>query len=133
MSRLISSALLVAALVSCGTKGPEGPQGPQGPQGPAGPGFMGGPSVSSVVPSAVTQGSEYDVTISGFATSWTDMAQVSFGQSIVVTRVKAASPTSLLVHIRVAADAKADVRDVTVTQGTDVVRWLSAFTVLVRV
>lgn len=94
---------------------------------------MTGPSISSVVPAAVTQGSEYDVTISGFATGWTDASTVSFGAGLTVTRVKAASPTSLLVHVRVQPDATADVRDVTVTQGDQVVRWLSAFSVLPRV
>lgn len=133
MSRVITGVLLAAALFSCGTRGPEGPPGPQGPQGPAGPGAMSGPSVSSVVPSAVTQGSEYDVTISGFATDWTDTAVVSFGQGVTVTRTKAASGTSLLVHVKVAPDAMADTRDVSVTQGMATVFWRNAFSVLPRV
>lgn len=133
MSRLICSALLCAAFTACGTRGPEGPPGPEGPQGPAGPGVMTGPSISSVVPAAVTQGSEYDVTISGFATAWTDASTVGFGAGITVTRVKAASPTSLLVHVRVAPDATPDVREVSVTQGDQTVRWVSAFSVLPRV
>lgn len=94
---------------------------------------MTGASISSVAPAAVTQGSEYDVTLSGFATSWNDSAVVSFGEGITVTRTKAASPTSLLVHIRVAAAARAEVRDVQVTQGNETLRWVAAFTVLERV
>src|SRR5438477_3691817 len=99
---MISCAL---ALCACSAKGPEGPQGPQGPPGPPGDGFDGGASVSGVVPSAVAQGSEYDVTLSGFATAWTDQATVSFGPGVTVSRVKAASVTSLVVHLKVAADA----------------------------
>ncbi len=127
------SVLVTAALISCGTRGPEGPQGPQGPEGPTGPGFMGSPSIGSVVPAAVTQGSEYDVTISGFATEWSDSATVSFGQGITTSMVRAASPTSIIVHVKVAGDAPPDVREVTVTQAGATVRWRNAFHVLPRV
>jgi len=94
---------------------------------------MGSPSISSVVPAFVTQGSEYDVTISGFATEWTDLAMPAFGQGLTVTRVRAASPTSLVVHVKVAPDAPPDVREVSVTEAGTTVRWRNAFTVLPRV
>lgn len=129
---ICASAAAVLAF-SCGQKGPEGPQGPAGPTGPTGPGFTSGPSVSAVVPAQVTQGSEYDITLSGFATEWTDSTTVSFGMGITVTRTKAASPTSLLVHVRVAPDAKADTRDVSVTTGADTLFWRNGFSVLDRV
>jgi hypothetical protein len=130
-SRLIISGALLA--LSCGSPGPAGPQGPVGPMGTPGIGFMTGPSINDVVPAAVAAGSEYDVTISGFATEWTDSAVVSFGAGVTVTRVKAASGTSLLVHLKVAPDAIADTRDVSVTQSMKTVYWRNAFRVLDRV
>jgi hypothetical protein len=95
-------------------------------------GFSGGASISGVTPSQVVAGSEYDVTLSGFGTSWTDTTPVSFGDGIMVTRTKAASTTSLVVHIRVAPNAKADVRDISAMEGTTTELWSNAFTVLPR-
>jgi hypothetical protein len=95
-------------------------------------GFTGGASISAVTPSQVVAGAEYDITISGFGTMWTDTTPVSFGDGIMVTRTKAASATSLVVHILVAPTAMADTRDISVTEGTTVEFWRNAFTVLPR-
>ncbi|MBK7859343.1 MAG: hypothetical protein IPJ65_12115 [Archangiaceae bacterium] len=133
MSRLISSALLAATVLSCaGAQGPEGPQGPPGPPGPQGMPGGNAPSVSAVTPAAVVQGNEYDVTLAGFATLWSDQTTVSFGPGITVTRLKAASPTSLVVHVKVESGATPDTRDVQVTQDAQTLFWRNAFTVLPR-
>jgi hypothetical protein len=95
-------------------------------------GFTGTPSISGVVPSQVVAGAEYDVTVSGFDTAWTDTTPVSFGDGIMVTRTKAASATSLVVHILVAPTAMADTRDIMVTDGATTEFWRNAFTVLPR-
>jgi len=122
----------LALTFGCGKEGPAGPAGPTGPAGPPGLGFSGGASISDVTPSQVVAGQEYDVTISGFATTWTDTSTVIFGDGIHVTRTKAASTTSLVVHIAVAPNAKADTRDISVNDGMTTVFWRNAFTVLPR-
>lgn len=119
---LVATALI--ALAACnntgktGPAGPAGPEGPTGPQGPAGPGYDAPVSISGISPRELAVGLSTSVTISGYATKWTDQAVVNFGAGITVTGVKAASGTALLATITVAPDATPGPRDVTVREGT---------------
>lgn len=112
----VSSCVLV---LSCGggAAGPAGPEGPAGPKGDPGDGFTAAGSISAVTPSKLAVGVTADVAIAGFATSWTNAAQVSFGQGITVSAVRVGSATGLVATITVAPGAMPGTRDVTVTQG----------------
>ncbi len=129
MTKLHLAAALAALLAfSCG-KGPAGPAGPQGPAGPAGPGFTGGASISAVSPLDVAVGNTVTVSISGFATNWTNAATVSFGAGTKVTKTVAASATALVATVSVDEMAAPGTRDVTVTEGGSSVSFKGAFTI----
>jgi len=134
MIRSALTVLVVALAVSCtgpkGETGMKGEAGPPGPQGDTGPGFMTPPSVSSVVPNRVAASLTVDVSISGFATSWMNGAQVSFGNGVTVNSVKAGSRTGLVANITVAPDAMPGTRDVRVTQGNEVTTFAGVFTIV---
>ncbi len=125
----IALALIAwAGLSGCsGSDGATGKQGPQGPSGPAGPG--GNPSVNAVVPSSAFLGGAESITISGFATSWTDSAHVDFGAGVTVDSMQVASPTAIVAHVSVAFDATPGIRDVTVTDGGSTLTYKGAFSV----
>jgi hypothetical protein len=58
------------------------------------------------------------VTISGYATSWTDKTTIDFGAGITVANVHAASPTALVADITIAKTAALGPRDVVVNDTT---------------
>lgn len=117
-----------AGLWGCsGSTGATGKQGPAGPAGPAGPG--GNPSVNAVVPSSAFLGGSESVTISGFATSWTDAAKLDFGTGVTVDSMQVASPTAIVAHLSVAFDATPGARDVTVTDGGSTLTYKGAFSI----
>jgi hypothetical protein len=128
LTAVVSVALILSACA--GPKGPDGTQGPPGPKGDTGPGFMTSPSVSAVTPSRLAASLTADVSVSGFATSWTSAAQVSFGQGITVNKVTVGSNTGLLANITVAKDAMPGTRDVKVTDGSQVSTFTGVFTVV---
>ncbi|MDP1830139.1 MAG: hypothetical protein Q8L48_43145 [Archangium sp.] len=128
---LIVSA--VVALAACngpiGPAGPAGADGPAGSTGPAGPGYDAPVSISAVAPRSLAVGLTADVTISGYATKWTDQSVVTFGAGITVRNVKAASSSAILATITVAPNAVPGPREVSVREGT-VTSTFSGFEVL---
>lgn len=97
--------------------------------GDPGDDFMATPSISAVTPSKLAAGVTTDVSIAGFATSWTSSAQVSFGQGVTVNTVRVGSATGLVANVTVAENAMPGTRDVTVTQGNAMSRFTGVFTV----
>ncbi len=67
------------------------------------------------------------MTLSGAGTSWTDQVKVDFGPAIKVEKVTVASPTALVAHLVVAAEAAAGPRDVVVTDGGKALVYKGAF------
>ncbi len=134
MIRTALTALFFVLAISCtgpkGEAGAKGEAGPTGPQGETGPGFMTPPSVSAVTPNRLAAGLTTDVSIAGFATNWSNGAQVSFGTGITVNSVKVGSRTGLVANITVAADAMPGTRDVKVTQGGEMTTFNGVFTIL---
>lgn len=119
--RLLIAAALLAVAGCTGPVGPAGPSGAAGPTGevgPSGPGYDTPVSISAVLPRSVAVGVQSDVTISGYATKWTDQSVVSFGTGVTVRNVKAASPTAMLATIIVSPTAMPGPRDVTVREGS---------------
>ena len=130
--RLLIAAALFAVSGCTGPVGPAGPSGAAGPtgvEGPSGPGYDTPVSISAVLPRSLAVGVQTDVTISGYATKWTDQSVVSFGTGVTVRNVKAASPTAMLATIVVSPTATPGPRDVTVREGT-VTTTFSGFEVL---
>jgi hypothetical protein len=127
---LVSAVAVLGAAVGCsgsdgaagaaGAQGPAGPKGDPGPAGPAGPAGTGGggaastPSLSAVTPSSAMIGRTLDVTISGYATSFTDKTTVDFGADVTVNHVTVASPTALVANVTVKDTAKVGALDVKV-------------------
>jgi hypothetical protein len=114
---------LGVAAVACGSgsAGPAGPPGQTGATGPAGsaaPGGSGTASISDIQPSTAFLARTSHVTISGYATSWTDATTVDFGTGITVANVHAASPTALEADITIAKTAPLGPRDVVVNDTT---------------
>lgn len=119
--RLLFASVVVALSACNGPTGPTGPAGADGPTGaagPAGPGYDAPVSISAVAPRSLAVGLSVDVTISGYATQWTDQSVVSFGTGVTVRNVKAASSSAILATITVAPNATPGPRDVTVREGT---------------
>src|SRR5579884_2296984 len=138
MKRVVSLGVLgmMGAIAACGGSqgpaGPQGQQGAQGPQGPAGPASSGAsstPSISDVQPSTAFLTRKAHVTISGYATSWTDATKVDFGAGITVSNVHAASPTALVADIAIDKTAALGPRDVVVTDTAGKDTYKQAFTV----
>lgn len=130
--RLLIAATLFAVAGCTGPVGPAGPSGAAGPtgvEGPSGPGYDTPVSISAVLPRSLAVGVQSDVTISGYATKWTDQSVVSFGTGVTVRNVKAASPTAMLATIIVSPTATPGPRDVTVREGS-VTTTFSGFEVL---
>jgi hypothetical protein len=110
---------LVAAACG-GSAGPKGDPGAKGDPGPAGTGSGANatPSISAIEPATAFLTRSAHVTISGYATSWTDTTKVDFGTGVTVSNVHAASPTALVADIAVAKTAAVGPRDVTVDKQT---------------
>lgn len=106
-----------------GPAGPQGPVGPAGPQGPAGEDFVAMPSIASVTPRTLAVGLSAEVQVSGFGTSWTQDAVVSFGADVVVSQVRVTSPTSLVASITVPKGATVGPRTVAVQQAAQQVTY----------
>jgi len=132
-----------SAAGACGGSGSQGPQGepgeagPPGPPGEAGapgPGFDGGsitPSISAIIPEHAFLSRNAELTISGYATNWTNSTTVDFGaKGVKVTKVTAASPTSLVVDITVDKTATIGPRDVNITDGAHIETYKGSFNVL---
>jgi hypothetical protein len=140
MKRVVALGILgvVGAFVACGgSQGPQGPQGQQGQTGatgatgPAGSstGNNATPSVSNVQPASAFLARSAHVTISGYATSWTDSTKVDFGAGVTVSNVHAASPTALVADLAIDKSAATGPRDVVVTDGSTKETYKQAFTV----
>ena len=137
MNRVSASGVFgvvaAVAVVACGSgsAGPQGPAGPQGAQGAAGSagGGTATASVSNVQPSGAFLARQAHVTVSGYATSWTDATSLDFGAGITVANVHAASPTALVADITVDPAAALGARDVVVTDGASKETYKEAFTV----
>lgn len=116
---LVASAVVVLAACTgpIGPAGPAGVEGPSGGTGPAGPGYDAPVSISAVAPRSLAVGLTVDVTISGYATKWTDQSVVTFGAGVTVRNVKAASSSAILATITVAPNATPGPREVTVREG----------------
>jgi hypothetical protein len=116
---LFASAVVVLAACNgpVGPAGPAGADGPAGPIGADGPGYDAPVSISAVSPRSLAVGLTVDVTISGYATKWTDQSVVTFGAGVTVRNVKAASSSAMLATITVAPNAVPGPREVTVREG----------------
>ena len=116
-------AAAAAAVIGCA-----GPAGPEGKQGEPGMPGMGTPSVSAVMPAYAYLGRKVDLSIAGSQTSWSSATTVAFSDpDVKVTKVTAASPTGLVVHVTVGAGATAGTTDVTVTDGSTQETYKGAF------
>jgi hypothetical protein len=123
-------SLSLVAVACTGSTGPSGPTGPKGSQGPPGSSGGGGTaSISAVIPDHAFVERTIDVTLSGYATSWTDTTTIDFGPGITVSKVHAASPTSLVAEIAIDKTAAVGPRDVIVNASTGKETYASAFTV----
>ncbi|MFT3713978.1 MAG: hypothetical protein QM817_40470 [Archangium sp.] len=128
----VRASLVVVAVCVVGCAGPAGPAGAEGPTGPAGatgqtgPSGAQPPSISSVSPLRLFIGRSQEVTVSGSDTKWTSAATIDFGAGITVDSVTTASPTGLVAKISVAQTAALGARTVTVTEGSDVARYVGA-------
>ena len=113
---------LGAVAMACGgSAGPTGPAGQTGATGPAGSAASSGggtASISGIEPSAAFLARKSHVTISGYATSWTDKTTINFGAGITATNVHAASPTALVADITIDKTAALGPRDVVVNDTT---------------
>lgn len=127
---LVLSSLALSCAGPTGPAGPSGPAGPEGPKGDPGDDFMAMRSISSVTPTKLAAGVTADVVITGYATSWTNTAQVSFGQGVTVNSVKVGSATGLVANVTVAANAMTGTRDITVTQGNVMSTFPGIFTLV---
>jgi hypothetical protein len=74
--------------------------------------------VSDIQPSTAFLARKSHVTISGYATSWTDATTIDFGAGITVANVHAASPTALVADLTIDKTAALGPRDVTVNDTT---------------
>lgn len=114
----------VAMACGSGSAGPAGPPGqtgapgPAGSAGPAGTGGAGTASISGIEPSTVFLARQSHVTISGYATSWTDKTTIDFGTGITVSNVHAASPTALVADLVIDKAATVGARDVVINDTT---------------
>ena len=128
--RLWLCGVLAAAALGCagepGAPGAKGDPGQNGVDGASG-GAAGVPSLSAVVPGSTFLARSLDVTLSGANTAWTDAVKVDFGPAIKVETLTVASPTALVAHVAVAADAAAGPRDVVVTDGKETLVYKGAF------
>jgi hypothetical protein len=109
---------VVAAACGGSTTGPQGQQGPAGPPGAAGSSASGTASISGIEPSTAYLARQVHVTISGYATSWTDKTTLDFGAGITVANVHAASPTALVADLTIDKAAALGPRDVVVNDAT---------------
>jgi hypothetical protein len=117
MKRLFTP-LVAAALVAAGLAACSSPTTKTVPNADGGTAASLTPSISAVIPGKAYQGRTTDVTIAGYATSWDSTATVDFGAGVTVNSVNAASPTSLIANVTVAASATVGARDVVVHQGS---------------
>jgi len=143
MIKRLTMALAVLALMSgLGCKGDKGDKGEPGAAGAAGAAGTQGtkgdpgtdavatPSISGITPDSVYIGRTVDLTISGYGTSWTADATVTFSDAkITVNHVTAGSPTGLVVNVTIAPDDTPNTSDVTVTEGSDVTTYTGVFQV----
>jgi hypothetical protein len=87
------------------------------------------PSVSGIVPSSIFLARTTQVTLSGYATHWSDATKVDFGPGITVEQLVAASPTALVAQVTTTKDTPLGVRDVFVDDGSSRERYAGAFEV----
>lgn len=87
------------------------------------------PSVSAVEPARVFLSRTTEVTISGYATHWSDETTVDFGPGITVESLVAASPTALVARIVTTKSTPIGTRDVVVVDGTEKERFADVFAV----
>ncbi|HEY3820864.1 MAG TPA: hypothetical protein VGL81_27055 [Polyangiaceae bacterium] len=113
----VVGCLGAAAMACSGSAGPAGPQGQPGTAGSAAPGG-GTASISGIEPSTAFLARQPHVTISGYATSWTDKTTIDFGAGITVSNVHAASPTALVADLVIDKAAALGPRDVVVDDTT---------------
>lgn len=118
------SSLVLAA----GCSGVDGVDGKDGEDGQSSGADI-APSVNAVSPNRAFRDRTVEVTISGYATEWTDAATIDFGPGVTVNSKKAASPTALVLEITVASDAEVGTRDVTVTEGGTTTTYTGAFAI----
>jgi len=116
---------LGAVAVACGgSTGPTGPAGQTGQTGATGPsgssssGGSGTASVSGIEPATAFLARQTHVTISGYATSWTDKTTIDFGPGITAANIHAASPTALVADLTIAKTAALGPRDVVINDTT---------------
>jgi hypothetical protein len=131
MLRLGVFALIMGvSIAACsGSEGPTGPKGDTGAKGSPGTGAAGTASISAVIPNHAFVERTINVTVSGYATSWTDATTLDFGTGITVKSVHAASPTSLVAEIEIGKAATVGTRDVVVTAGSSKETYAAAFTI----
>jgi len=72
------------------------------------------PSVISIMPSTVPQGTTVDLTFIAANTSFNSDSQVSFGDGITTNHVEVLSPTKMNVNVTISETASANFRDVTI-------------------
>jgi hypothetical protein len=118
---------IVVAVVGClgimaaacsGSTGATGPQGTAGQPGTNASSGGGTASISGIEPSTAYLARQVHVTISGYATSWTDKTTLDFGAGITVANVHAASPTALVADLTIDKAATLGPRDVVVNDAT---------------
>jgi hypothetical protein len=85
--------------------------------------------LSAVVPGSVFLARAVDVTLSGAGTAWTEAVKVDFGAKITVKSLTVASPTALVAHVVVGADAAVGPRDIVVRDGAEELVYKGAFSV----
>ena len=111
----------VAMACGSGSAGPTGPAGQTGATGPAGSAASSGggtASISGIEPSNAFLARKAHVTVSGYATSWTDKTTIDFGAGITAANIHAASPTALVADITIDKTAALGPRDVVVSDTT---------------
>jgi hypothetical protein len=87
------------------------------------------PSVSAVVPTRVFLARTTEVSLSGYATHWSNATTVDFGPGITVESLVAASPTALVARVVTTKSTPLGTRDVVVDDGSSRQRFVGAFEV----
>ena len=128
--RLWLCGVLAATALGCagepGARGAKGDPGESGVDGGSG-GSAGASSLSAVVPGSAFLARALDVTLSGERTAWSSAVKADFGAKITVETLTVASPTALVAHVVVGADAATGPRDIVVTDGATELVYKGAF------
>ncbi len=129
MSRAWLGIALSVGLSSAACSDGSSPSARPAPAVDAGSTAPPGASISGVVPARVFLSRTSVVTLSGYATSWSDATRVDFGPGITVTSLAVASPTALQAIIVTARDTPTGLRDVVVHDRGNEQRYAGAFQV----